>query len=211
MSRRCLHRSLFAPPLPPSRSWDRNTYQAHAWDPTNLETLPITMNQNLMICNYNAFFPIDNDDGSNAYVQTRNFLLWGGAKSLMGYNKAFLGNTFVYVDYTPVTTAAVRALQLPSGEGTPAMQAKYPRALSSQPGGGLGSGNGYGSCTSSIAPWPSANLDLADQFRNNTCIATSKSQFYDWCVRAQLVLRARPAADSSRYPSRRPHSSQPQV
>ena len=53
------------------------------------------MDQNLFVCNYRAYFPIDNDDGSNAYVQTRNFLLWGGAKNLMGYNKAFLSNTFV--------------------------------------------------------------------------------------------------------------------
>lgn len=42
------------------------------------------MDQNLFVCNYRAYFPIDNDDGSNAYVQTRNFLLWGGAKNLMG-------------------------------------------------------------------------------------------------------------------------------
>ena len=90
------------PPLVPARARgararvrrDRNTYQAHDWDPSNLETLPIVMDQNLFVCNYRAYFPIDNDDGSNAYVQTRNFLLWGGAKNLMGYNKAFLGNNF---------------------------------------------------------------------------------------------------------------------
>ena len=160
--------------------WDRNTYQAHADDPSNLETAPITMDQNCFINNYRAYFPIDNDDGSNAYVQTRNLLLWGGAKNLMGYNKAFLGNAFVYVDYSPITSPAVRALGLELGEDTAAMRAKYPRHLSSQPGGGLGSGNGVSTCAATVAPWASATLGLADQFRDNTCIASSSSHFFDW-------------------------------
>jgi len=159
---------------------DRNTYQAHEWDPTNLETLPISMDQNLFVCNYRAYFPIDNDDGSNAYVQTRNFLVWGGAKNLMGYNKAFLENAFVYVDYSPVTSPAVRALSLSLGEDTPAMRRKYPRELSSQRGGGVGSGNGYSNCAATIAPWASAQLGLADQFRDNTCIASTSDHFFDW-------------------------------
>ena len=53
-------------------SWDRNTYQAHAWDPTNLETLPIVMDQNLFICNYRAYFPIDSE-GERARVRVRPF------------------------------------------------------------------------------------------------------------------------------------------
>ena len=113
-------------------------------------------------------------------MQTRNWLLWGGAKNLMGYNKAFLENTFVYVDYSPITSPAVRALGLSLGEDTPAMLAKYPRALSSQAGGGLASGNGYSSCASTIAPWASAELGLADQFRGNTCIASTENNFFDW-------------------------------
>lgn len=43
-----------------------------------------------MMCNYHCTLPIDNDDGSNAYVETNNWLLWGGTKSLMGYNKHFI-------------------------------------------------------------------------------------------------------------------------
>ena len=144
----------------------------HDWDPSNLETLPIVMDQNLFVCNYRAFFPIDNDDGSNAYVQTRNFLLWGGAKSLMGYNKAFLGNVFVYVDYSPVTSDAVKALQLSMGDHS----AKY----SGSSHGGIGSGNGYSNCAANIAPWATALLGLADQFRKNTCIASNSRQFFNW-------------------------------
>ena len=162
------------------RSWDRNTYQAHAWDPANLETLPIIMDQNLFICNYRAFYPIDNDDGSNSYVQTRNVLLWGGAKNLMGYNKQFIGNAYIYSDFTPATTSAVRALPLPLAADTPAMRAKYPVELSPMRRGGLGSGNGVGVCANSIAPWPAASLGLADQFRNNTCIVSNKGNIFEW-------------------------------
>jgi hypothetical protein len=130
------------------------------------------MDQNLFVCNYRAFFPIDNDDGSNAYVQTRNFLLWGGAKNLMGYNKAFIGNVFAYVDYSPIMSEAVKALNLNLGDHS----AKY----SGSSHGFVGSGNGYSNCASSIAPWASAQLGLADQFRKNTCIASSSRQFFSW-------------------------------
>ena len=179
MSTRCI---LFLLPLLFSflRSWDRNTYQAHSWDPENLETLPITMDQNLFICNYRAYYPIDNDDGSNSYVQTRNVLLWGGSKNLMGYNKAFVGNAYIYADFTPATSPAVRALPLPLAADTPAMRAKYPRELSPLRGGGLGSGNGVGVCANSIAPWPAAALGLADQFRKNTCIVSNKNNIFQW-------------------------------
>jgi len=156
-------------------SWDRNTYQAHAWDPTNLETLPILIDQNLFVNNYNSYFPIDNDDGSNAYVVTRNLLLWGGAKNLMGYNKAFQSNVYVYVDYSPITSPAVRKMGLPRGNHT----AKY--AGSSQSDGfGISSRNGYSTCTATIAPFASAALGLADQFKDNVCIASTSDHFFDW-------------------------------
>jgi hypothetical protein len=46
-----------------------------------------------MMCNYHCTLAIDNDDGSNAYVGTNNFLLWAGTKSLMGYDKHFIVST----------------------------------------------------------------------------------------------------------------------
>ena len=140
-----------------------------------METLPILIDQNLFVNNYNSYFPIDNDDGSNAYVVTRNLLLWGGAKNLMGYNKAFQSNVYVYVDYSPITSPAVRKMGLPRGNHS----AKY--AGSSQSDGfGISSRNGYSTCTATIAPFASATLGLADQFRDNVCIASTSDHFFDW-------------------------------
>ena len=142
-------------------SWDRQTYRWRAATSGALgdgvDVLPITMDRNLFICNYRAYFPIDNDDGSNGYVQTNNFLLWGGTKTLMGYNKHFFNNTFVYVDYAPIASTAAKMLGGP------------PR-------------NGYSSCASSIAsyPWREEGLDgKQEQWWNNTCIASSSSSFFN--------------------------------
>ena len=77
-----------------------------------------------------------------------------------------------------MTSPAVRALGLSLGLDTPAMRAKY--GGSSQPGGGVASGNGYSNCAATIAPWASAELGLADQFRSNVCIASTADHFFDW-------------------------------
>ena len=53
-------------------------------------------------------------------------------------------------------------------------------STSSQPGGGVASGNGYSNCAATIAPWASAELGLADQFRSNVCIASTADHFFDW-------------------------------
>jgi hypothetical protein len=119
------------------------------------------MDRNLFICNYRAYFPIDNDDGSNSYVQTNNFLLWGGSKTLMGYNKHFINNTFVYADYSPAANGA-RKLGL-----TPPL------------------GNGYGVCATSIASYPFIAMGkggLQEQWYNNTCITSSRDAFFEWCA-----------------------------
>jgi len=120
------------------------------------------MDRNLFTCNYRAYFPIDNDDGSNSYLQTNNFLLWGGSKTLMGYNKHFINNTFVYVDYSPVMHAE-NAL----GLGAPAEKL----------------GNGYSVCATSIASAPfiaEGKEGYQEQWWNNTCIASSPDQFFQW-------------------------------
>ena len=52
--------------------------------------MPMLLDRNLLVCNYHCVVPIDNDDGSNGYIETNNWLLWGGTKSLMGYNKHFI-------------------------------------------------------------------------------------------------------------------------
>ena len=97
-------------------------------------------------------------------MQTNNFLLWGGSKTLMGYNKHFVNNTFVFADYSPAANGARRLGLTP-------------------PPGPLG--NGYGSCASSIASYPfiaMGKAGLQEQWWNNTCIASSADAFFDWCA-----------------------------
>lgn len=101
------------------------------------------------------------DDGSNTYIQTNNFLLWGGSKTLMGYNKHFINNSFIYVDYTPVQHAE--------------------RVLGLGPPGKLG--NGYSVCATSIASYPfiaQGKEGFQEQWWNNTCIASSSDQFFNF-------------------------------
>ena len=120
------------------------------------------MSQNLFICNYRAYFPIDNDDGSNGYIQTNNFLLWGGSKTLMGYNKHFINNTFVFSDYAP-------SFGLTAQE----FLGEQRRNL----------GNGYNVCAVSIAsyPWGEAGVSgHQEQWYNNTCVTSSSSNFFNW-------------------------------
>lgn len=120
------------------------------------------MDRNLFTCNYRAYFPTDNDDGSNSYVQTNNFLLWGGSKTLMGYNKHFVNNTFVYVDYAPAQYA----------ENTLGLGAPVEKL-----------GNGYSVCATSIASSPfiaDGKEGYQEQWWNNSCIASSPDQFFNW-------------------------------
>ena len=93
-------------------------------------------------------------------MDTSNILLWGGSKSLMGYNKHHIGNAMVYVDYTP-------ALNLPPdmlrrlGWSAPSMSGKPPM------------------CTGMITPTP-AVPGLSEVWSNNTCIASSPASLFRW-------------------------------
>lgn len=133
----------------PFNSWDRNTYM---WGSGRLDPLPISLDHNLFVCNYYCVVPIDNDDGSNGYLVNNNVLLWGGTKSLMGYNKHFVNNTFVYVDYTPLLSTS----------------------------DGFGFETKFGVCATEIASAPFASKGLQDQWYGNTCIANSSSRFFLW-------------------------------
>ena len=164
----------------PFNSWDRNTYM---WADARVGPLPILMDRNLLTCNYHCVVPIDNDDGSNTYVETNNVLLWGGSKSLMGYNKHFIvstergvsiaitshniilssscqNNSFVYVDYTPAVYAHEH--------------------MDLRLGGGAGFEPKPGICAATIASSPFAASGLQDQWWNNTCIASSGQNYFRW-------------------------------
>ena len=81
----------------------------------------------------------------------------------MGYNKLFLNNSFVFVDYTPAQYA----------ERVLGLGPQAPRKL----------GNGYSVCATSIAssPWIAQGKEgFQEQWWNNTCIASSPDQFFDF-------------------------------
>ena len=113
---------------------------------------------NLWVSNYFSTIPADHDDGSNGYVDTSNVLLWGGSKSLMGYNKHHVGNAMVYVDYSPalhLPRATRQRLRWSAPESKPPM------------------------CSGMIVPTPAAP-GAAEVWQNNTCIATSAASFFRW-------------------------------
>ena len=143
-------------------SWDREPYYWNPNRPNDSTPLPIVIHQNLFINNYHSFFPIDNDDGSNNYFETQNFLLWGGSKDYLGFNKHMIGNVYVYADYIPILQPFVQRLGLPKGDFS-----KY------------GLGNGWGVCTLAIGTH-SFDSTLTDTWVNNTCIANSSQKFFDY-------------------------------
>ena len=134
-------------------SWNRNTY---AWKQGAGGTDPLTthVHHNLFVANYYSIVGIDNDDGSSAYDNTDNVLLYGGSKNLMGFSKRSEGNAMVYVDYTPGSAAG-----LSQRVGWSAPEQKPPM------------------CAGYITSFP-ASTGLADSWLNNTCIATTSASFF---------------------------------
>jgi hypothetical protein len=100
--------------------------------------------------------PIDHDDGSNGYVDTKNVLLFGGSKTLMGYNKHTIDNAMVYVDYLPSlhSTALARV-----GWSATSPESKPPM------------------CSGFIVPTPD-NTTHAEVWMNNTCISSDSAHFF---------------------------------
>ena len=86
-------------------------------------------------------------------MDTGNVLLWGGSKSLMGYNKHHIGNAMVYVDYSP-------ALHAPAAQrvGWSAPESKPPM------------------CAGMIVATPAGGA-FAEVWQNNTCIASDPAHF----------------------------------
>lgn len=95
------------------------------------------------------------EKGSNGFTDTSNVLLYGGSKSLMGYNKHTIGNMMAYVDLTPaLNSPTLRRV----GWSAASPETKPPM------------------CSGFIVPTPD-NSTHADTWSNNTCIATSSSKF----------------------------------
>ena len=136
-------------------SWDRNTYRWRQGS-GGTDQLLSYIHSNLWVSNYYSTVPIDQDDGSNGYRSSSNVLLWGGSKSLMGYDKQNLGNMMVYVDFSP-------ALHAPAAQrvGWSAPESKPPM------------------CSGMIVPTP-AVPGKAEVWVNNTCIASDPAHFFRW-------------------------------
>ena len=134
------------PPLPnpqgPFNSWGRQTY---AWGDGRTDQLTTVIDSNFFVANYNALAAIDNDDGSNGYIVTNNWLLYAGTKNLMGYNKKFINNSMVMTDI----------FQDVPGES---------KVGETKPGCCLGSLTGTAFALS---------LGLQDEFWGNTCIVNA--------------------------------------
>ena len=136
-------------------SWARNAYRwregAGGTDP-----LPSYVRGNLWVCNYFCIVGIDHDDGSNGYRDTGNVVLWGGTKSLMGFNKHHIANLLAYVDLSPALHApAARRMGWSAPESKPPM------------------------CSGMITPTP-AVPGQAEVWANNTCIALDPAHLFRW-------------------------------
>ena len=137
----------------PLNTWDRNTYRWREGE-GGTDGLVSRLDRNLWVSNYYASVPADHDDGSNGYVDTNNVLLFGGTKSLMGYNKHHIGNAMVYVDFSPAfTSPAARRVGWSAPESKPPM------------------------CAGMIVPTPDVP-GHAEVWLNNTCIASDSAHFF---------------------------------
>jgi len=131
---------------------------------------------------------LSTSDGSNGYIDTNNVLLWGGTKSLMGYNKHHVNEMMVYVDLNPALHApAARRIGWSAPESKPPMCSGFIVPTPSAPG----KFEVWAVSLLSRAP-PSRLAPRAPQrsspsephpqrhTQNNTCISTDPTKFFRW-------------------------------
>ena len=134
-------------------SWDRQPYQFDPARPDDLYPAPTTISRNFFISNYHSTWPIDHDDGSNAYFDENNLLLWGGYKNYLGFDKHAMTNLYIYPDASEPTLAG--------GVGG---QRRLKTGFSPYC---------YGSAGSAVLP-----AAMRDSSVNCTCIAAAPSALY---------------------------------
>jgi hypothetical protein len=149
-------------------SWDRIPYSWRAWNASALDPLVTNIHSNFVLTNYHQSWPLDHDDGSNAYNDTSNFLVWGGSKQYLGFAKRSAGNAYIYADYTPAAVALANLGGMGAGAAA-ALEAKY--------GGRVG--NGWGTCAMAYGT-ASFQPPLADTWEGNTCIVAASAHIFDF-------------------------------
>ena len=85
----------------PFNSWDRQPYLTKLGSSNERPSLtPAETNitNNFFIGNYHSAWPIDHDDGSSYYINTYNFLVYGGHKNHLGHSKTASNNMYIYPD-----------------------------------------------------------------------------------------------------------------
>lgn len=88
-------------------SWDRLPFVTKSTGAASTDVLPTRMTSNFVISNYASTWPLDHDDGSCFYHDTRNFLVWAGAKNFLGQYKVSADNVYVHVDANGMSVCAV--------------------------------------------------------------------------------------------------------
>ena len=83
----------------PFNSWDRLPYLTKVKNGTaSLNPALSNLTRDFFINNYHSMWPIDHDDGSCYYLDTYNYLVYGGYKNYLGHSKTVQNNVYVYPD-----------------------------------------------------------------------------------------------------------------
>jgi hypothetical protein len=84
----------------PINTWDRQPYLTDAVQPGSPSVWQHDsyINYNTLFNNYHSVWPIDHDDGSSFYVDSYNFIIYGGKKNYLGHSKTDHHEIYVYAD-----------------------------------------------------------------------------------------------------------------
>ena len=84
----------------PFNFFDRVPYITRLFDGKTPSLMPTMsyIHNNFVMSNYHSIWPLDHDDGSCYWVDTNNFLVYGGYKNNLGHSKTTLNNTYIYPD-----------------------------------------------------------------------------------------------------------------
>ena len=84
----------------PFNFFDRVPYITRLFDGKTPSLMPAMsyIHNNFVVSNYHSIWPLDHDDSSCYWVDTNNFLVYGGYKNNLGHSKTTLNNTYIYPD-----------------------------------------------------------------------------------------------------------------